>query len=32
MPSSGKDTKTVINQTPLYQFSQNWCRCSWKFI
>jgi len=28
MPSSGKNTKAVINQKPLDQFSQNWCQFS----
>jgi len=28
MPSSGKNTKAVINQKPLNQFLQNWCQYS----
>jgi len=28
MPSSGKNTKAVINQKPLSQFLQNWCQYS----
>jgi len=28
MPSSGKNTKAVINQKPLDQFLQNWCQMS----
>jgi len=28
MPSSGKNTKAVINQKQLDQFWQNWCKFS----
>jgi len=32
MPSSGKNTKTVINRKSLIQFLQNWCQFSYKFL